>query len=1410
MEIDFLYLMSLVAITTLTFCLYRLLIEENNTKTKDHYTRPAWNFFLKKIYAEYVLNKKKKQQSKLIKELKNYESETPKILTTEDSSDSQKIFGTDHDGNSLMIKFTRRRHRIAEIWMILRIKNGQQYTVYTLPDHPHTKIANTTPRVFEGAGLKLECLVPFSRWRITYMGMLRKGISQNLSNDESNLYFVRLNFIWMTASEPIFWPYEWSTELMATALATEQWRDGKWKNLINLKDNGGYTQFGATKGEVRIYENNYIAYSQGQLPKVNTIEMNFPGIRLRRWGRYKNENLHRTGVIYGNIKDGTAFEVGAFSSKVGVTHSQFGNIRVANGDVMPIEWTDFHLASLGEYQDQLPEATIVQIEAGGKNFIAVVTFRNHEKVPLFGGSAGERWNAFVVPVDIMCNTVRGYGSAIFWYPRNIRRFEFEEFPTKIKRIFHRNDVPSPEKQLISFADKEAQSVSVAGGKGCSLAILRIIQETKDDLLDHTGRNFQVLNALVDQFSGLHRSMQFNRLMKNEPPKTGRQRSGSITKTIFPDPNDVDDVEFFTPQGFIISVSAFNEHVRKYVEIRKAIDELRAIAYEKIEGNIEEACKKVQKAFESTVISDELKALIIPKLDQINFDANARFAVRSSGLTEDAEELSSSGQNQTFLGLRTNEEVFEAIIKCWSSLFSFQSVLYRKQNIQPVASAMAVVIQKMVQAESAGVLFSRHFLNGDPSVIVITANYGLGESVVSAKSESDIFLIKKDYKGENVKLLATIVGDKKFIIEMATETAVEEVELDDEKRRKLCLSEDIALRLAKLAILLERFFGTPRDIEFAVTKDKKIYLLQSRSITALNNFTDYEIIHETDAAVLSCINNVCTKANVGEVFQEPQSKLCQTTIKPLIEKVNRKMVRDKFQDLYTKMFPTFSNHIFMDVYQMFLRGVGDKIKLIDTVIGYSVFGNDVLKNYPQLLEIARQCNAYTSKLYNGFIQMYVVFEAAFFMNYYMKTGTEALQQLKGKMNAKNLNRHKTASDVFDLIKREMETFEIIIQMHLEASTNSIFINLISFSILTHGAKELTIEHQRDITYILSSIGDIESANIPQLLSEIANSIKASGKEKRFLEIDNKKAIEWLESNVTEAYQLFNKFIERHGHRALNEFDLIAKTWEMCPEEVINMIKTTLNFPSQSIDKKKIEIDDIMSQIKTPLTRMRYKILKKMISRCHKGVRLREEAKSKLIDAVNEIRRAVIYLSQKMVNEGLLPDKELIFHLQFKEIKSLIQNRDSLLINKAERRRKLNPKVKELRFDEICFGIPRPHSEQQDNQNFEVNEGDIIVKGMPVCSGIVTGRACVIKTFSQIDKLQKGDILITYCTDIAWSPYFNLLSGLATEIGGLISHGAVVARECNLPCIVGCTRATDKIKTGDKITLNADEGVIIKTT
>lgn len=224
--------------------------------------------------------------------------------------------------------------------------------------------------------------------------------------------------------------------------------------------------------------------------------------------------------------------------------------------------------------------------------------------------------------------------------------------------------------------------------------------------------------------------------------------------------------------------------------------------------------------------------------------------------------------------------------------------------------MSVVVQTMVAPHAAGVLFTRHPLNGDPRVMVITANYGLGESVVSAKSDPDTFYVKRSYD-ENVEMIGTKLGEKKVLIKMDDAGSTVEIECDEENKKKSCMNDDVVLKVAKLGIVMEKLFGTPRDIEFAVYGDK-IYLLQSRPITSLNNYSDYEIEHELDSAVMGdcCI---CTRANVGEVVQGPSTALGSSCLIEPMEKMMLKLMKKEDRlKCVRNFFLTFSHHMFMNV------------------------------------------------------------------------------------------------------------------------------------------------------------------------------------------------------------------------------------------------------------------------------------------------------------------------------------------------------------------------------------------------------------------------------------------------------------------------------------------------------------------
>ena len=223
----------------------------------------------------------------------------------------------------------------------------------------------------------------------------------------------------------------------------------------------------------------------------------------------------------------------------------------------------------------------------------------------------------------------------------------------------------------------------------------------------------------------------------------------------------------------------------------------------------------------------------------------RFAVRSSAVGEDGEELSSAGQNiRVSKKCQRFESIKTGLQKCWASLLSYQSVEYRRQHGEPLIPGiqfmtkmlglilfynlclgMGVVIQEMVDAEAAGVLFTVNPNDGDPSKMILTANYGLGESVVSASADPDTFYIKRTSSGE-LSISSRTVGSKQSKVILSDEDGTREEKIEEEESSTLCLSDEKVLELGQLGVYLEKAFGGPRDLEFAVSGGT-LYLLQVR-------------------------------------------------------------------------------------------------------------------------------------------------------------------------------------------------------------------------------------------------------------------------------------------------------------------------------------------------------------------------------------------------------------------------------------------------------------------------------------------------------------------------------------------------------------------------------------------------------
>jgi len=219
-----------------------------------------------------------------------------------------------------------------------------------------------------------------------------------------------------------------------------------------------------------------------------------------------------------------------------------------------------------------------------------------------------------------------------------------------------------------------------------------------------------------------------------------------------------------------------------------------------------------------------------------------------------------------------------------------------------------------------------------------------------------------------------------------------------------------------------------------------------------------------------------------------------------------------------------------------------------------------------------------------------------------------------------------------------------------------------------------------------------------------------------------------------------------------------------------------------------------------------LLRIVIPNCRKGVRSREAGKSILIKSFDHWRKGYQHLSKLMVAEGRIPDADLLFYMSIEEIRALLKTMYPKIISRANQRRKMHPILEKYIFTEIMRGVPKPINEEDDTSELNEYVADLTMQGIPVSQGVTKGYARVAISLEEAALLKPGEILIAYSTDIGWSPYFPIISGVVTELGGLISHGAVVSREYGLPCVVGLQGATKKFKTGDFVLLDGKKGIL----
>jgi pyruvate,water dikinase len=728
---------------------------------------------------------------------------------------------------------------------------------------------------------------------------------------------------------------------------------------------------------------------------------------------------------------------------------------------------------------------------------------------------------------------------------------------------------------------------------------------------------------------------------------------------------------------------------------------------------------------------------------------AAVAVRSSALGEDSADASFAGQYATVLNVTGIDALRQAIETCLDSLHNNRAASYRRQSAPTAAeSAMSVVVQTMVPAACAGVLFTADPVTGRRDRVIIDAVRGLGEALVSGHASPDHYVLDRRGNTRETRIdgTATILG------------------------------EPVLRTLLAAALAAETAEGRPLDLEWALDADGEVHWLQARPITHLPpdpNELDTPITDPT---------HVFTRCNVGEMFPGACTPLSYSfTARGIDVGMQMMHVQVGIQEAVVpqmRFLMMNSGHLFLNLSTMSetaTHALGSSAEqLALSVCGRPVTEFTIRGGQPPP-RLRRAANGVR----------YVK---------YLLGQPKARREMRSLLAGLRFPESANAAAAWQEIDRRFPAIYDAMNYHLISSAGSGVLTPTLLGVIAGGREASEVDHAR-VAALLAGAEDVESADIitgaERIIDRIAD--HPHGAES-FTHAEADAALEWIRSPAAgAAHGEFERYLRDHGHRAIKELELRQPEWRQDPLPVIRALQVSLR-QRGSVRARPAPPDS---------TARSSRAVALLAAMARRAVRSREETKSGLVAVTARFKEAYRSLATLMVAEGLLPDPDAVFFLTHDELGRLARDLETLLAATALARREAFAHQEGYEFPDVFQGEP-------DRIDLDLvaaaGESAGVVRGAPVSRGRVTGVARIVRTLDEAAALQRGEILIAPVTDVGWTPYFSLIAGLVTDIGSAVSHGAVVAREYGLPAVVNTRIATRVFSTGDRVVLDGESGVV----
>lgn len=823
-----------------------------------------------------------------------------------------------------------------------------------------------------------------------------------------------------------------------------------------------------------------------------------------------------------------------------------------------------------------------------------------------------------------------------------------------------------------------------------------------------------------------------------------------------------------PAGFCVTTAAFRQIVARAPSIGDRLDQLSRLDPDDREG-VRTLSAEIRRAIEEIAVPDGLAAAITAALGRLG--GEAAYAVRSSATAEDLPTASFAGQQDTYLNVMGAASIVQHISRCWASLFTERAVTYRRRNgIDHRTVHMAVVVQRMVVPEAAGVLFTADPVTGNRTVATVDAGFGLGEALVSGLVNPDVFAVRH---GE---VVARTIAAKERAVQALPEGGTREVAVDSRRQEQPALTDEQVVRLVRLGRRIEAHFGRPQDIEWCLVDDG-FQIVQSRPITTL-----FPVPESDDEE-----NHVYVSVGHGQMMTDPMRPLGfsmwqLTAMVPMHEAGGR-----LFVDVTRRLASPAGRAGFLDA-----MGKGDPLirDALETVLDREDF-------VPSLPE------AGPGRPPGGAAPAPIATDPA--------VVAELIERSRVSLAAlKRDIRPKAGPALFDFL---LEAFE----EHKRALSDPLSIQAIMAGMeatwwLNDKLMEWLGEKNAADTLTLSAPGNITS-EMGLALLDVADVIRAQPEVVAFLkDVEDENFLDELAklSGGAAARDAIEAYLDRYGMRCVGEIDITRPRWRERPLTLVPAILDNVrNFEpgaaerrfEQGRRKALAKEQDVLSRLRAlPDGDQKADETKRMIDRVRTFIGYREYPKYNIISRYFVYKQALLEEAERLVRAGVLPEREDIFSLTFQELHDVARS------NRADGR--LVQQREEAFRSYHALTPPRVLTSDGEAVTGAYRRDDVpagALTGLAVSAGTVEGRARVVLDMADAD-LEAGDILVTPFTDPSWSPLFVGIAGLVTEVGGLMTHGAVIAREYGLPAVVGVEQATRLIRDGQRIRVYGTDGYV----